>query len=132
MWLSRSQLLERSSSAVAASMGFRLCARCGQALVPGALSLPWGHGWKLCSARERSSGQIQSQIWPNLAFSKAGRAACSPESGQQCQGASDLAAFNSSGRSVFSKSLMCLFSLLLLVTCKMLTANYLNKQCRGR
>lgn len=46
-----------------------------------------------------------------------------PKNRQQCQGVCALLAFNSNGCSLFSKSLVCLFSLLFLVACKMLTAN---------
>ena len=125
MQLSRSQLLKCCASAIAASAGFRLCAHCGQALVPGGLSLS--------GATARSCAALGNGALAKSCCLQQGQACCGapPESGQRCQGAHALAAFNSNECSVFSKALMCLFSLLLLVTCKMLMANYLNKQCHG-
>lgn len=108
--LSWPSFLKCSALPIAASVGGGLCARWGQALVPGVLS-------PLTTA----------QICAVLGHGAQTR--CAVLLTLSCQGVSARTASSGTGCSVFPKSFMCLFSLLLLVTCKMLEANYLYKQC---
>lgn len=108
--LSWPSFLKCFASSIAASVGGGLCARCGQALVPGVLS-------------------PQTTAWICLVFGHGAQARRAVLLTLRCQAVSARTASSGTGCSVFPKPLTCLFSLLLLGTCKMLEANYLYKQC---
>lgn len=108
--LSWPSFLKCFASSIAASVGGGLCARCGQALVPGVLS-------------------PQTTAWICLVFGHGAQARRAVLLTLRCQAVSARTASSGTGCSVFPKPLKCLFSLLLLGTCKMLEANYLYKQC---
>lgn len=122
IWLSRSQLLECCASAMAALWDLGSTPTVGK---PGCLVVYPYMGPQL---EALSNGALAK----SCCLQQGWECWCAPpESQQWYQGSCVLAAFDNYGGSMFSKSLTCLFSLLLLVTCKMLTANYLNKQCHG-